>query len=79
VVYSCNLSYLGDGGRKMESSMPAQAKESRPYLKKLMVWGHDLGGRALALHIGGSGFNLQYHERKKQTNLKLLPLSVLFL
>jgi hypothetical protein len=29
----CNLSYLGGGGRRMESSRPVQAKLARPYLK----------------------------------------------
>jgi hypothetical protein len=33
VAHSCNSSYLGGRGRRIESSRPAQAKLARPYLK----------------------------------------------
>jgi hypothetical protein len=38
-MHTCNSSYLGGGGRRIESLRPAQEKVARPYLKNMKTEG----------------------------------------
>jgi hypothetical protein len=55
VVDACDSSYLGGGGRRMESSRPAWIKVVGPYLiNKMQTKGKRAGGMAQVVETLGS-------------------------